>query len=617
MVPSGQYVYATSSSGLIYYSSTYGQSWVASNSLSASWSSICADASGQFAVAVTTSGAIYYSTTYALNWIVVQTISGLTKICISSLGQYLLGIASSGVLYQSVTRFPPQMITNQSTVTSTGLSILAPNLTTTTTNGIVVGQALSNNNYATIGFNYIGTGSTSNYLSLGTTADASLCILPSGNVGIGSTAPAYLLDLGSGTIGCGAVNTASVTTKGTGNLTVATQSTGTLTLNSQGGALALQSGGVTQLSISANIINVPATNGIASSAIYPYTSGDDFQIGQGTSGYNTLYTKNSNTGILPTAGYGSQSVSLGWTYANVGEISFINNWGNNTGTIGGFNFYNRTGSTTTSFLASLSGSGLTIANGNITTTSTMTLVSGGGNINLSPNGSGATSFNTSSGTVSVGYINNDGFTINLSRYVAYNNVGNANTWYCFNGGATINAYSLQQGGGNLYELRYANSTGIFTVGSDRNLKKNIEAIEPILDKYLQLKPSYFHYKLQEDETTDKSLGLIAQEVVELFNNKNIVSQNEKGIYSLDYGNFTILTIKAVQEQHEIIVAQATRIDTQQIKIDAQQTEIVDLKAQLALKASESVVVAQQTEIVDLKAQLLALKAVVDALVASR
>ena len=90
-------------------------------------------------------------------------------------------------------------------------------------------------------------------------------------------------------------------------------------------------------------------------------------------------------------------------------------------------------------------------------------------------------------------------------------------------------------------------------------------------------------------------------------------------------NLTPYLVKAVQEQHALVVAQQTEIVDLKAQLDlkasesvvvAQQTEIVDLKAQLALKVSESVVVAQQTEIVDLKAQLLALKAVVDALVVS-
>jgi hypothetical protein len=48
---------------------------------------------------------------------------------------------------------------------------------------------VSSNNYATIGFQYVGAASINNYLALGTTTNASLCILPSGNVGIGITNP--------------------------------------------------------------------------------------------------------------------------------------------------------------------------------------------------------------------------------------------------------------------------------------------------------------------------------------------------------------------------------------------------------------------------------------------
>jgi hypothetical protein len=269
----------------------------------------------------------------------------------------------------------------------------------------------------------------------------------------------------------------------------------------------------------------------------------------------------------PCTAYGSSSMSITWTLANTGEIDFLNNYGMtgiNAGSpslTAGFNFYNRSGTSSSTLLASIKSTG-------ILSLSTATDFVIGANAFDSTNGWNTISLNNNNGrhptsipgssTVSIGYnldgggiINfmnntgNDGFsfynrvaTTTSSRLLTINSGGitlpaakgitlvstSTNSWFNFIG--STSSYSLQQGGGYLYELAYLNSTGTFTVTSDKNSKKNIEPIEPILVNYLQLKPSYFHYNLQEDETTDKSIGLIAQDVAELFNNKNIINKNE-------------------------------------------------------------------------------------------
>jgi hypothetical protein len=53
--------------------------------------------------------------------------------------------------------------------------------------GIVLGRSITSNNYATIGFQYIGDGSASNYVGIGVTNPTTLCITAGGNVGIGTT----------------------------------------------------------------------------------------------------------------------------------------------------------------------------------------------------------------------------------------------------------------------------------------------------------------------------------------------------------------------------------------------------------------------------------------------
>ena len=201
---SGQYVIATNGVAF-YYSSNYGQTWfAAAGSSGGSYNQISASASGQYIVAGGwgSSNLVYYSTNYGANWTSLNVGITMTTVAISANGEYItgtigggLGGSPTGSIYTSITRRPPQLITAQSTATTTGLSILAPNIATTTNIGIVLGRTVTSNNYATMGFQYVGAGSTSNYLYLGANVANTLCITATGNVGIGLTNPGALFQI--------------------------------------------------------------------------------------------------------------------------------------------------------------------------------------------------------------------------------------------------------------------------------------------------------------------------------------------------------------------------------------------------------------------------------------
>jgi hypothetical protein len=202
---SGQYVCTTDTSQYIYYSSNYGLTWTRATSPVAPFGGMAMSASGQYVIAGGTTAdnqALYYSINYGQNWTIVPSSpTGNWFACaISANGQYLLGASLTATnLKQSITRFPPQSITSQSTTTSTALSLLAPNISGTQNVGIVLGRSIISNNYATIGFQYIGDGSASNYIGIGVTAPSTLCITGTNNVGIGITNPAAQLHIYSTT----------------------------------------------------------------------------------------------------------------------------------------------------------------------------------------------------------------------------------------------------------------------------------------------------------------------------------------------------------------------------------------------------------------------------------
>jgi len=115
------------------------------------------------------------------------------------------------------------------------------------------------------------------------------------------------------------------------------------------------------------------------------------------------------------------------------------------------------------------------------------------------------------------------------------------------------------------EAYFDDDDGAFLHSSDRRLKKNIEPAGDLLDKVMQLQPSVYHMKSQDDSES-KNLGFIAQDVQAVFPDQMVVGEHG-GMLSLKYESFSVMAIAAIQEQQGII--------------ENQQKEIDDLKERLA------------------------------------
>jgi len=119
MSASGQYAcLATISSGM-YYSSNYGQTWAAASGATSVMTVVAMSASGQYAIcasANTNPNYIYYSTNYGQTWTAssYSSTSGQNwyGCAISANGQYLLVVNASTInAVQSITRFPSMSVT--------------------------------------------------------------------------------------------------------------------------------------------------------------------------------------------------------------------------------------------------------------------------------------------------------------------------------------------------------------------------------------------------------------------------------------------------------------------------------------------------------------------------
>jgi hypothetical protein len=95
------------------------------------------------------------------------------------------------------------------------------------------------------------------------------------------------------------------------------------------------------------------------------------------------------------------------------------------------------------------------------------------------------------------------------------------------------------------------SDGSYSSFSDKRLKKNIEDINPVLEKVLQLKAKNYQF-IDAKESTKKSTGFISQEVLPLF--PELISgftRNDTDptiYYGINYAGFSVVAIKAIQEQ---------------------------------------------------------------------
>jgi hypothetical protein len=95
------------------------------------------------------------------------------------------------------------------------------------------------------------------------------------------------------------------------------------------------------------------------------------------------------------------------------------------------------------------------------------------------------------------------------------------------------------------------SDGAYNSFSDKRLKKNIEDINPVLEKVLQLKAKNYQF-IDAKESTKKSTGFISQEVLPLF--PELISGSTRNAtdstiyYGINYAGFSVVAIKAIQEQ---------------------------------------------------------------------
>ncbi|MFZ4056866.1 MAG: tail fiber domain-containing protein [Ferruginibacter sp.] len=114
-------------------------------------------------------------------------------------------------------------------------------------------------------------------------------------------------------------------------------------------------------------------------------------------------------------------------------------------------------------------------------------------------------------------------------------------------------------------------TGVYSALSDRNLKKQITPLQPVLQQLKSL-PVYSYRYTENADTDRRSIGFMAQDVEPIFPELVFHKKDrETGspFLMLTYQSFGPIAIKAIQEQQVIIDAQEQRIK----KLEAMVEEI--------------------------------------------
>jgi Chaperone of endosialidase len=97
-------------------------------------------------------------------------------------------------------------------------------------------------------------------------------------------------------------------------------------------------------------------------------------------------------------------------------------------------------------------------------------------------------------------------------------------------------------------------TGVYSALSDRNFKKDIIPLTPVLNTVMKLPPYSYRY-LDTEENGRRNLGFMAQDVLPYFPELVYTRYNRetgKPFYTLNYDGFGVIAIKAIQEQQKII-----------------------------------------------------------------
>jgi hypothetical protein len=168
------------------------------------------------------------------------------------------------------------------------------------------------------------------------------------------------------------------------------------------------------------------------------------------------------------------------------------------------------------------------------------------------------------------------YSVALGTQALLNSTGINNIGIGYDAQIPVSANHNQVRIGNAF-IGYAGIQVGWSITSDKRWKSEIQPSNLGLDFIKKLNPvSYFR---NTDETKKLEYGFVAQELEIALNeseasNNGILTKDDAGMYSVRYNDLISISIKAIQEQQEII-------ETQNSKILSLEQRLKDLEEKLS------------------------------------
>ncbi len=134
-------------------------------------------------------------------------------------------------------------------------------------------------------------------------------------------------------------------------------------------------------------------------------------------------------------------------------------------------------------------------------------------------------------------------------------------WNLYTSGANGNLEFWYKGA---IKARISSANGSLITNSDLRLKENVRSLESVLPGVMQLRPKRYQFKADDDK--QENIGFITQEVQSIFP-ELVYRGADSEFQGLNYQEFSVVAIKAIQEQ--------------QVLIDNQRDELIKLRTQMA------------------------------------
>ena len=159
-------------------------------------------------------------------------------------------------------------------------------------------------------------------------------------------------------------------------------------------------------------------------------------------------------------------------------------------------------------------------------------------------------------------------------------------------------FNYDSGDGNSTNVAYVDpNDGSWNQLSDRRLKNDIRPLGAVLEQIAALEVVDYRFNHSASDSA-RHIGLIAQNVAEHF--PALASESDgNGYLAVNYAGFSVIALKAIQEQQAIIDSQRRDMDNQQ------QVTSPELEARLAEMRRQ-----QDEELTTLRAELALLRELV-------